>query len=275
MRDSEFEFIRSLVYERSRITLDHSKRELVAARVGRRLRERNLASVTDYCELLRDPEHDEERARLIDAISTNHTAFFREIAHFDFIVRRIAPEVRARGRPRPGARYRVWSAACSSGEEAYSIAMTLAEQLADTAWSWRVEATDISRPMLELAAAAIYPQEAVRPVTPPWARRYFLRGVGPQAGNWRVKPAIREGVVFRQLNLLAGPPPFTEPFDLIFCRNVMIYFDGPTQEQLLLHLAEKLAPGGYLMIGHSESLPRTKRTLERIQPAVYRRRPAA
>jgi chemotaxis protein methyltransferase CheR len=275
MRDSEFEFIRSLVYERSRITLDHSKRELVAARVGRRLREHNLASVTDYCQMLRDPEHDEERARLIDAISTNHTAFFREIAHFDFIIRRIAPEVRARGRPRPGAQYRAWSAACSSGEEAYSIAMTLAAHLADTAWNWRVEATDISRPMLEIAAAAIYPQGAVRPVTPPWAQRYFLRGVGPQTGNWRVRPSIRDGVCFRQLNLLAGPPPFAEPFDLIFCRNVMIYFDAPTQEQLLLELAEKLVPGGYLMIGHSESLPKLKRALERIQPSVYRRRLAA
>jgi chemotaxis protein methyltransferase CheR len=264
MRDSEFEFIRSLVYERSRITLDHSKRELVAARVGRRLREHNLDSVTDYCRLLQDPEHDEERARLIDVISTNHTAFFREIAHFDFLIRRIAAEVRARGRPPLQAEYRAWSAACSSGEEAYSIGMTLADQLAGTPWGWRVEATDISRPMLEAAAAAIYPQEAVRSVTPAWARRYFLRGIGPQTGNWRVKPAIREGVVFRQLNLLAGPPPFAEPFDLIFCRNVMIYFDASTQEQLLAHLVEKLVPGGYLMIGHSESLPRIKGALERI-----------
>jgi chemotaxis protein methyltransferase CheR len=275
MRDSEFEFIRSLIYERSRISLDHNKRELVAARVARRLRANHMMSVSDYCRLLQAPDQEDERARLIDDISTNHTFFFRERAHFEFVAQRILPELLARSRPRPGAAVRAWSAACSSGEEPYSLGMTLAEQLAGTPWGWQIEATDISHRMLEMATDAVYPQKAVLASSPSWARRYFLRGTGPQTGNYRVKPAIRDGVTFRQLNLLDHRPPAAKPFHLIFCRNVMIYFDAQTQQELVRQLAERLAPGGYLIVGHAESLNGLKQSLELVQPSIYRRPLAA
>src|SRR5882724_7729304 len=153
MRDSEFEFIRSVVYERSRINLGPDKRELVSARVGKRLRATNASSLGDYCALLQAPNADEELAHLIDAISTNHTFFFREIAHFNFLRDRAAPELGGRGP------FRIWSAACSSGEEPYSIAMTLADVL-DQA-PWHIEATDISRRILAKAAAAIYRDDTI------------------------------------------------------------------------------------------------------------------
>jgi len=274
MRDSEFEFIRSLIYERSRISLDLNKRELVAARVARRLRANQLISVSDYCRMLRAPDQEDERSRLIDDISTNHTFFFRERAHFEFVAQHLVPELLARARPRPGAVLRAWSAACSSGEEPYSLGMTLAERLAGTPWGWQVEATDISHRMLEMAIDAIYPQKAVLASSPTWARRYFLRGTGPQAGNYRVKPAIRNGVRFRQLNLLDPRPP-VQPFHLIFCRNVMIYFDVPTQQELVHHLIAQLVPGGYLIVGNAESLNGLTQALQLVQPSVYRRAPAA
>jgi chemotaxis protein methyltransferase CheR len=271
MRDSEFEFIRSLVYERSRIRLDPNKRELVSARIAKRLRANRLGSVSDYCRMLQAPEQEEERSCLIDVISTNHTFFFRERTHFDFVSQRIVPELLARSRAQPGAMVRAWSAACSSGEEPYSLAMTLTERLVATPWSWRVDATDISHRMLELATGAIYPQKAVLASMPAWARRYFLRGTGPQEGNFRVKPAIRSGVTFRQLNLLDQRPPAAELYHLIFCRNVMIYFDTKTQEELVNQLAGRLTPGGYLLVGHSESINGIKQPLELVQPSIYRR----
>jgi chemotaxis protein methyltransferase CheR len=264
MRDSEFDFIRSVVYERSRISLGPDKRELVSARIGKRLRATNTASLGDYCALLQAPDADQELSHLIDAISTNHTFFFREIAHFNFLRNRAVPEL-ARGREP----FRLWSAACSSGEEPYSIAITLAECIGNTPWS--IEATDISHRILDKAAAAIYREDAVEPIAPAVLRANFQRGVGPQDGNYRVKSALRERVTFRQLNLLEGEPPFRDPFHVIFCRNVMIYFDRATQEELVQRLARRLVPGGYLFVGHSESLTHLKHPLQTIQAAVYRR----
>ncbi|MGH7995918.1 MAG: CheR family methyltransferase [Opitutaceae bacterium] len=270
MRDSDFEFIRTLVYERSRISLDSSKRELVGARVAKRLRVHRMESVTDYCRMLRDPGQETERVRLIDVISTNHTFFFREAEHFSFTARTIVPEMLRRSRAEPWPRLRAWSAACSSGEEPYSLAITLAEELRTAGWGWRVEATDISHPVLDKARLGIYPAEAVDHSVPPWARVYFLRGVGPQEGMRRVRPAIRAGVAFRQLNLLEGSAD-PGPFHVIFCRNVMIYFDRTTQNELVRRLADRLIPGGYLLVGHSETLTGIDHSLEPVLASVYRR----
>lgn len=269
MRDSEFDFIRSLVYERSRINLTADKRQLVSARLGKRLRARNLPTVKDYCALLRSPEAESELSHLIDAISTNHTFFFREIAHFDFLRKQALPELTTRARNERWSQFRIWSAACSSGEEPYSIAMTLAE--AATVWSWQIEATDISHRVLAKASAAIYDGDSVTRLAPQTVRAHFQRGFGPQEGQYRVKAALRERVNFQQLNLLDGAPPFTEPFHVIFCRNVMIYFDRPTQEELVGRLSRCLVPGGYLFVGHSESLTHLGHTLQAVQPAVYRK----
>jgi chemotaxis protein methyltransferase CheR len=275
MRDSEFDFIRTLVYERSRINLGADKRELVSARLGKRLRATQTANLGEYCELLRSPGADEELAHLIDVISTNHTFFFRENAHFDFVRTHAVPEMLARGRVERWPHLNAWSAACSSGEEPYSLAITLAESLAGTNWPWRIEATDISHRILEKAAAGIYREDVVGKMPPATIRQYFQRGVGPQAGNYRVRREIRSGVTYRQLNLLEGEPPFNDPFQIIFCRNVMIYFDRPTQEELVRRLTKRLVPGGYLLVGHSESLTGIKHSLQLVQPAIYRRPPVS
>ena len=269
MRDSEFEFIRSLVYERSRISLGPDKRELVSARLGKRLRATNAPDLGAYCTLLQSPAAGEELGNLIDAISTNHTFFFREQAHFDFLRGTIVPGMAARARAERWARLNIWSAACSSGEEPYSIAMTLAGAL--PAWPWQIEATDISRRILARAAAAIYPEESVGRLAPGVVTAHFQRGFGPQEGYYRVKPALRERVAFHHLNLLEGEPRFRDPFQVIFCRNVMIYFDRPTQEELVARLARRLVPGGYLLVGHSESLTHIRHGLRLLHPAVYQR----
>jgi len=269
MRDSEFDFIRSLVYERSRINLTADKRQLVSARLGKRLRATNLPTVTDYCRLLKSGAATEELSHLIDAISTNHTFFFREIAHFEFLRDKALPELLARARSERWSKLRVWSAACSSGEEPYSIAMTLAECVPQ--WSWQVDATDISHRVLQKAALGIYDAECTGRLPKPTLRTHFQKGVGAQEGNYRVKAALRDRVNFRHLNLLEGEPPFTEPFHLIFCRNVMIYFDRPTQEELVGRLSRRLLPGGYLFVGHSESLTHLRHPLTPVRPAVYQK----
>lgn len=269
MRESEFEFIRTLVYQRSRIHLTRDKRELVSARLGKRLRATNRRSVGDYCELLRAPGADEELGHLIDAISTNHTFFFREQAHFDFLREKIVPEMTARARTERWPRLRVWSAACSSGEEPYSIAMVLASCAGD--WPWQIEATDVSRRVLARAQRGVYPGETVQRLPAPLVRTCFQRGFGPQEGNYRVVPELRARVTFHHLNLLDGEPPFTEPFQVIFCRNVMIYFDRPTQEELVARLTRRLVPGGYLLVGHAESLTHLPHGLRLLRPAVYQR----
>ena len=273
MRDSEFEFIRSVVYDRSRISLGPDKRELVSARLGKRLRATQAPSLGAYCELLQSPQAEEELGNLIDAISTNHTFFFREQAHFEFLRDTILPEMSARARAERWTRFNVWSAACSSGEEPYSIAMTLADAL--PAWPWQIEATDISHRILARATAAIYADEAVGRLPPATSKAHFQRGFGPQEGFYRVKPALRERVAFHQLNLLAGEPPFREPFHVIFCRNVMIYFDRATQEELVARLARRLVPGGYLLVGHSESLTHIAHGLRVVRPATYQKPPGS
>jgi chemotaxis protein methyltransferase CheR len=278
MRESDYQFIRNLVYERSRINLGPDKRELVAARLGKRLRAMQLASITDYCSFLRTPNAQDEVANLIDAISTNHTSFFREGHHFEFLRDRILPELAGRRLAEHWPILRVWSAACSTGEEPYSLAITLAEVLPALAadWAWRIEATDISNRVLDRARAAIYSEESVVGHVPPLlVPKYFQSGFGPQAGNYRVKPLLQERMGFSHLNLIDGPFCFSEPFQFILCRNVMIYFDRTTQEQLVARLAEQLVPGGYLLVGHSESLTGIRHPLTLVAPAIYRRPPSS
>jgi len=270
MRENEFEFIRGLVYEHSRINLGPDKRELVSARLAKRLRAVNVPSVGDYCRLLKSGNDGEELSHLIDAISTNHTFFFREMAHFDFLTKTALPEMKARARGEKWPRLRIWSAACSSGEEPYSIAISLDESLGRE-WPWIIEATDISNRILEKARAGVYREETVDKLDQRRIRQYFQQGHGPQLGNYRVKPAFRSCINFQQLNLLEGSLPFDEPFQIVFCRNVMIYFDRPTQEELVQKITRHLVPGGYLFVGHSESLTGIRHTLQSIRPAIYRR----
>jgi chemotaxis protein methyltransferase CheR len=272
MRDSDYDFIRELVYSHSRINLGPDKRELVSARLGKRLRATNITSISDYCRFLQQKESADELSHLIDAISTNHTFFFREPQHFNFLLKTLLPEMEARRMSESWRSFNVWSAASSSGEEPYSIAIALLDHFGQrSAWPWRIEATDISHKILQRARVGVYREDAVTKVPAPMLSTHFQKGFGPQEGNYRVKPHVQECVTFRQLNLLEGALPFTEPFQLIFCRNVMIYFDRPTQEELVAKLTRQLVPGGYLFVGHSESLSGVKHTLETVKPAIYRR----
>jgi len=269
MRDSEFEFIRNLVYERSRINLGPEKRELVTARLGKRLRATHLSDIGEYCRLLRAPDAEQELNDLIDVISTNHTFFFRESAHFEFLRKKVIPEVRARARAGAVAPFNVLSAACSTGEEAFSIAITLADHLKDR--PWQVTACDISRRVLEIARNATYCEDAMTQVSQEVILAHFQRGFGPEKGKVRVKKDLRDRVKFQQLNLLRGDPSAKEPYEVIFCRNVMIYFDRATQEELVNRLTRYLAPGGYLFVGHAESLTNLRHSLKPVQAAIYRR----
>lgn len=268
LADADFDFLCRLIYERSRIHLGPDKRVLVTSRLAKRLRHHGLEDYGDYCKLLRSPRGEEELPFLIDRISTNHTHFFREMKHFDFLREVILPKWRAE--PRRREPFRVWSAASSTGEEAYSIAIELAEHFAPAgSGRWQIEGTDISTRVLEAAQRGVYEAEKLAGVAPEILHRYFQRGVQQWAGQLRVKDELRQRVNFQHLNLLDGNYPFARPFELIFCRNVMIYFDRPTQETLVRQLGEKLTPGGHLLVGHSESLSGVKHELKLVRPAVY------
>jgi chemotaxis protein methyltransferase CheR len=201
----------------------------------------------------------------LDAITTNHTSFFREPAHFDFLRQRILPELQRR------TEYTIWSAACSSGEEPYSIAVTLLEESGGSPVRGQVLATDLSTKVLEQARQGIYPEDRFRQMDAAWHRRYLLRGRGEQSGKCRFRPEVRERVRFARLNLMEALPAMG-PFPLIFLRNVMIYFDRPTQERVVAAISQRLEPGGYLFVGHSESLNGIQHDLEHVQVAVYRRK---
>ena len=268
LEDAEYDFLCRLVYERSRIHLGPDKRVLVASRLAKRLRHHNLKTYGEYCNLLRSPAGHEELQFLIDRISTNHTHFFRETKHFDFIKNIIIPEwnkVTRRTEP-----FRIWSAACSTGEEPYTLAIHLAENFAPADSNrWQIEATDISTRVLDAARQGIYEDEKVHTVSPEMLRRYFQRGTNKWEGHYRIKDELRRRVNFQHLNLFDATYPFAWQFDLILCRNVMIYFDRPTQETLVRQLSAKLHPGCYLLVGHSESLSGVKHSLKMVHPAIY------
>jgi len=269
LADRDFDFLCRLIYEQSRIRLGPDKRTLVASRLAKRLRQLQLPDYHEYCELLRSPAGDEELRFLIDRISTNHTHFFREMKHFDFLREKILPLWRAQPSQKRDV-FRVWSAACSSGEEPYSLAILLAEHLAPAASNtWQIEASDISTRVLEMARKGVYDEEKLGDIKQEFLHRYFQKGVREWQGHFRIKEDLREQVNFHHLNLLEGNYPFARPFEVILCRNVMIYFDRVTQEALIGFLAERLIPGGHLLVGHSESLSGIKHSLRLVQPAVY------
>jgi chemotaxis protein methyltransferase CheR len=262
-------FLAELVYQRSRIRLGPDKQALVAGRLGRRIQTLGCANFEDYCRLLKSPGGEEEVGDLIDLISTNHTQFFREHAHFDVLAERLLPALAARTIA-TGREARVWSAAAASGEEAYSLAIVLAE-FARTrpGFSWRVHASDISRRMLESCRLGIYESNKVVLPSPDLLARYFQRGHGDREGFYRVKADLRRLVAVEHVNLFQDSYPVPRDLDVIFCRNVMIYFDVASRRELVDRLTEQLAPGGHLFVGHSESLLGLGHRLKTAWPGVY------
>ena len=269
----EYDFIRKLVYERSRINLGPDKKELVRCRLYKRLKSLRLDSYKAYCNLLQRPDGDEEMMMLLDVISTNVTEFFREWKHFEYLRDTILPQWVTNGRGKQFEPIRIWSAACSSGEEPYSIAILLADFFRRRPHvpqrPVEIVGTDISTRMLDVARKGIYRKDRVKLPDPTWLQSFFQKGVGAMEGHYRVKSEISSTVKFDRLNLVEWPFPTSDKFDAIFCRNVMIYFDGPTQEQLVPHLVRRLAPGGYLFIGHSESLLGIEHGLKCVRPSAY------
>lgn len=251
LTDADFEFIRHVVMENAGIVLGPSKRQLVQGRLSRRIRELRLKSFTEYCDHVRS-SGPEELVSLINAITTNVTSFFRENHHFEQLGRRMLPEAMARNER--SRRIRIWSAGCSSGEEAYSIAMTVAETIRDgQRWDVKILATDIDSDMVATGAKGVYGEDRIAGISAERQKQWLQRGSGPNASFIKMKPQLVNMITFRSLNLL-GEWPLQGPFDVIFCRNVMIYFNQATRERLLSRFSRLLAVGGYLCIGHSESI---------------------
>jgi chemotaxis protein methyltransferase CheR len=260
-------YIIDLIYDRCRIKLHDGKEALIKARLGKRMRHHGIASFGEYIAFLHTRADEGEFTKVVDALTTNFTNFLREADHFDFLVAQALPQVLARGQ----RSFRVWSAASSSGEEPYTIAMYLAEHYPATeGWDWRITASDISTKVLDAARRGVYAEDRVRTIPLDRLRRHFLKGTGQWQGHYRVKPALAERVTFRQVNLIE-PYQHPQPFEVIFCRNVMIYFDRPTQEQLVTQLCRFLVPRGYLLIGHSESLNGLNVPARCLKPSIYQR----
>lgn len=265
--DRHFQFLRRLVGEHAGINLSEAKRELVYGRITRRIRALNLDGFDEYCALLEESP-DGEIGNFINAITTNLTSFFREEHHFEFLRDTLVPTwLKTSSRPR----VRLWSAGCSTGEEPYSLAMTLRESMPATALGdVALLATDIDTNVLAHAEAGIYDASRVESLPKARLQQWFRRGRGPNADRVRVVPELQSMIRFRQLNLMQDWP-VRGPFDVIFCRNVVIYFDKPTQRRLFARFAEKLAPRGYLIIGHSETLYNVSEAFELVGRTVYRK----
>lgn len=245
LTDADFNRIQRLLKERSGIDMGSGKRMLVYGRLTRRLRALKLHSFADYLQLVEDPASEESRA-FLNALTTNVTELFREEHHFELLRERVVPEMQRSG----ARRLRIWSAGCSLGDEPYSIGLTLAQlELRD--WDVKILATDIDSEVLAQAKSGVYQLERIEKLKPQ-LRGFFTRGVGKNAGLARVGPRVRDMITFNQLNL-HDAWPMRGPFDMIFCRNVIIYFDQPTRERLVRRFTELLRPGGYLCLGHSES----------------------
>jgi len=263
MNPQQFTQLCNKVYEICGINLKKGKEELVHSRLQKRLSELKFDTFEQYFNFLSNDKQGTEMIKMIDVLTTNKTSFFREIQHFEFLRDRILPGIRDN-------RLRIWSAACSTGEEPYSMAILLAESIPNFRnWDIRILATDISTKVLAHAREAVYESEILEPIPEAWRKKYFEKA--DVAGrNWRVVPQLRNLISFARLNFM-DKFPMRGPFDVIFCRNAMIYFDKPTQESLVRRFYDLIAPGGFLCVGHSESLTGTSHNFRYIQPATYQK----
>lgn len=262
LTEHEFKKISQLAYEHFGLDLRGGKQGLVAARLSKKLRELGLTSFQHYYDYVKADHSGAALAGMVDQLTTNHTSFLREPRHFDFLSKKIFPSLRTR------SRIHIWSAACSSGEEPYSIAMSLLEESpCEAAAKVRIKATDISTRVLEKARLGAYAGERLEGIPPLLLQRYLVRN---QDGTYRFRKEVRSMIDFEHLNLMQSLP---EGYlcSVIFCRNIMIYFDKPTQQSLVQRLTEHLEDGGYLLIGHSESLNNIAHGLDYVCPATYRR----
>jgi chemotaxis protein methyltransferase CheR len=265
--DSEFKRLREIVHVRTGIALSEAKRELVYGRLARRLRKLNMSSFAEYCRLVEQPQS-EELQELTNAITTNLTSFFREDYHFQQLAEEALPYIEANRTAT--RRIRLWSAGCSTGEEPYSLAIVLREALTHLPdWDVKLLATDIDSKVLATAAEGAYAAERFKGVSNERVRSWFRQPAG-RPGFSAACAELKQLITFRQLNLLDSWP-MQGPFDVIFCRNVVIYFDKDTQRRLFDRMADLQEPGGWLFIGHSENLLNVTRRYKLVGRTVYRR----
>jgi chemotaxis protein methyltransferase CheR len=269
LRNVDFEKISRFVYDLCGINLHEGKKELVKARLGKRLREGRFKSFSDYYHYVTTPEGSDELIAMIDSLSTNLTTFFREEVHFRKL-QEIVAEVIKKSRKGCIPKLRIWSAGCSTGEEPYSIAMSLREMYGDNEIAIKILATDISTRVLNTAIHGIYPEGKVGNVSSALLKKYFQVGQRSWDGHYRVKKELKDMIDFMRFNLMEELPHY-EPFDVIFCRNVMIYFDKTTQCTMVNKFFECLKDGGYLFVGRSESLTGLNHQFKYTEPSVYRK----
>lgn len=265
--DEEFKLISEFIKTHSGINLKDEKRTLIVGRLGGIIREYNLNNFMEYYNLLKNDNEGKELSRLIDKITTNHTYFMREADHFSFLNKEVLPYMKKNISNKD---LRIWCAASSTGEEPYTLAMILADFFKDESFLWdkKLLATDLSLTVLEQAKTGIYSKDKIESLPKFWITNYFKK---IDKENYQIKDSIRREVIYRRFNLLETSFPFKKKFHVIFCRNVMIYFDNNTKEDLIKKLYDSLEKGGYLFIGHSESINRDNTKFKYIKPAVYRK----
>jgi chemotaxis protein methyltransferase CheR len=261
LSDSEFGLFQKMIYDKAGINLANSKKSLVSARLTKRVKHYDLPGFIDYFKLIVNNSHNELQVA-IDLLTTNETYFFREHKHFDFLRDKVFPEWL------PGVSHRIWSAASSSGEEAYTLAMLLAEHA--VRGDWEIVGTDISSRMIERARTAIYPLMRAEKIPPKYLNRYCLKGTGLQEGSFIISKALRDNTIFLHANLQESMAEMGM-FDIILLRNVLIYFDAETKKHVVSNLVKQLKQGGYIIVGHSESLSGISDNLTVIAPSIYRK----
>lgn len=272
LSDREFEHLAGLIESKAGIRMPPGKRTMLEGRLRRRLRERGMKSFTEYCRFLfEDGGLGEEVGDLIDVVTTNKTEFFREPKHFDVLVKHALPDLMDRGigLERP---LRVWSAGSSIGAEAYTLAMVLAEwRTAHTGFAFRILGTDICGSVLKTAVKAIYPEAMAEPIPLPLRQRHLLRSADPGRQLVRIAPELRATVEFGQLNFMDTEYRLPTAQDVAFCRNVIIYFDNIVRAAVLGRICQCLTPGGYLFVGHSETISGFDLPLRQVSPTVHQR----
>lgn len=271
LTDREFLKISRLIYDLCGINLTDAKKELIKARLGKRLRRGSFKSFNDYYEHVLRDESGKELILLLDSVVTNFTFFFREKKHFEYLQFEFIPDMITKKKKNHDKKIRFWSAGCSSGEEPYSILITLLETIEDSfSWDIRIYGTDLSTRVLKTARSGIYSSEKVRDLPPYILKKYFLRGTQEWENYLKIKDYLKSYVQFQRLNL-TEPFPFKESFDCIFCRNVMIYFDKKIQTELVNRFYEYINPEGVLIIGHSESLAGIEHPFRYVKPSIYKK----
>ncbi|MEM7106619.1 MAG: protein-glutamate O-methyltransferase [Bacteroidota bacterium] len=269
LTQDDFGRFSAYVYQQCGINLTAPKRILLEGRLQKRLVSLNMRSFKEYYKHVTSPAGKEELVHMLDSVSTNKTDFFREPGHFDFIRNVVLPEFRNTKENKP---LRVWSSACSSGEEPYTTAMVLQDQIENGGpFSYEILATDISTKVLRQAVNAVYLEDRIVDVPQHFRKKYLLKSKDPKKALVRIVPELRKKIIYKRMNLMDADYKLDVMYDVIFCRNVLIYFDKETQKNVVRKLTQYLRPGGYLLIGHSESLFEMDLPLKQLMPATFQK----